>query len=269
MATFEFDAATAVEGGGDRWHAEVLDGWDIGGNANGGYVLALATNALRSASQRAHPLTVTAHYLAPVRPGPVEIRTEVLKRGRRLTTVAGSVWRDGQQLVHLVGGFGELDAETESPLHLDGTPPALPPPPDCVARNGTAGTVPVPLMDRLDVRLHPDDAGVQEEVPSGTGLVRGWFSFADGRPVDTLALLLAADAFPPAVFNLGLPRGWVPTVELTVHVRAVPAPGPLRCQFRTRFVSGGALEEDSEVWDGAGHVVAISRQYGLLARSAG
>jgi hypothetical protein len=106
-------------------------------------------------------------------------------------------------------------------------------------------------------------------MPSGQGLVRGWFGFADGRPVDTLALLLAADAFPPAVFNLGLPRGWVPTVELTVHIRGVPAPGPLRCQFRTRFVTGGALEEDSEVWDSAGQLVAISRQYGLLARPAG
>jgi len=264
---YEFDRATAVRDAGDGvFDVDALDGWDIGGNANGGYVLALAANALRAASGRAHPLTVTAHYLTPVKPGPIEVRTSVLKVGRRLTTVTGSAWRGDQQLVQLLGGFGDLDEGTSGSHHLDGEPPSLPPPSECVARGDISGHVPVPLMKRLNVSLHPDDAGLQVERPSGVGLVRGWFEFADGRPVDTLALLLAADAFPPAVFNLGLPRGWVPTVELTVHVRGVPAPGPLRCQFRTRFVTGGALEEDSEVWDSAGQLVAISRQYGLLAR---
>ena len=70
----------------------------------------------------------------------------------------------------------------------------------------------------------------------------------------------------PAVFNSGLPMGWVPTVELTVHVRARPAPGPLRCRFTTRFVTGGALEEDGEVWDSADVLVAQSRQLALTPR---
>ena len=86
----------------------------------------------------------------------------------------------------------------------------------------------------------------------------GWFAFATETPIDQIALLLVADAFAPAVFNTGVPFGWVPTVELTVHVRAVPAPGPLRCVFRTRFVAGGMLEEDGEVWDAAGTLVAQS-----------
>ena len=94
----------------------------------------------------------------------------------------------------------------------------------------------------------------------------GWFGFADGRPVDTLALLLICDSFLPAVFSLPVPTGWVPTIEYTVHVRGVPAPGPVRAVFRTRFVSGGYLEEDGEVWDSAGRLVAMSRQLGLVAR---
>jgi hypothetical protein len=68
------------------------------------------------------------------------------------------------------------------------------------------------------------------------------------------------------VFNLDMPPGWVPTVELTVHVRAVPTPGPLRCVFRTRFVHGGMFEEDGEVWDSSGTLVALSRQLALLPR---
>ena len=36
--------------------------------------------------------------------------------------------------------------------------------------------------------------------------MQGWFEFADGRPIDSLALLLVADAFPPPVFNIDIPR---------------------------------------------------------------
>ena len=59
--------------------------------------------------------------------------------------------------------------------------------------------------------------------------------------------------------QMGL-TGWVPTVELTVHVRCRPAPGPLRVSITTRNLAGGFLEEDAEVWDSAGRLVAQSRQ---------
>ena len=94
----------------------------------------------------------------------------------------------------------------------------------------------------------------------------GWFDFADGQTIDEYGLILASDSFPPAVFNSGLPVSWVPTVELTVHLRGLPVPGPLAVVFRTRFVSGGVLEEDGEVWDSAGNLVAQSRQLALTPR---
>jgi acyl-CoA thioesterase len=54
------------------------------------------------------------------------------------------------------------------------------------------------------------------------------------------------------------------TIELTVHVRARPAPGWLACRSYTRFVTGGYHEEDFEVWDSAGTLVAQSRQLALI-----
>ena len=70
---------------------------------------------------------------------------------------------------------------------------------------------------------------------------------------------------PPVTFDLGRP-GWAPTLELTVHVRAVPAPGWLRVSHRTRNVAGGMFEEDCEVWDSAGRLVAQSRQLAMQPR---
>ena len=95
----------------------------------------------------------------------------------------------------------------------------------------------------------------------------GWFRLRDSEPIDTLGLLLAVDAFPPTAFNARLPVAWTPTIELTAHVRARPAPGWLRCVFTTRFVTGGFLEEDGELWDASGHLVAQSRQLALVPRS--
>ena len=99
--------------------------------------------------------------------------------------------------------------------------------------------------------------------------MRGWFRLRNGEPMDAIALTCAIDAFPPTIFNLDLPVGWTPTLELTVHVRRRPAPGWLACAFTTRFVTDGLLEEDGEIWDSEGHLVAQGRQLALVPRPTG
>ena len=66
------------------------------------------------------------------------------------------------------------------------------------------------------------------------------------------------------MFNLYGMLGWVPTVEFTVHMRGVPAPGPIACRFRSHVVQGGFWEEDGEMWDSQGQLVAMSRQLALV-----
>lgn len=90
-------------------------------------------------------------------------------------------------------------------------------------------------------------------------MVQGWLRMPDGREPDPLMLLLAVDSLPPVSFDLGIP-GWAPTLELTTHVRARPEPGWLRLKHSTRNFADGYMEEDAEVWDSAGRLVAQSRQ---------
>ena len=79
-------------------------------------------------------------------------------------------------------------------------------------------------------------------------------------------LMLAVDCFPPTIFKTHMPAAWTPTIELTAHIRGIPEPGWLRCRFSTRFITGGMLEEDGEVWDDTGRLVAQSRQLALIPR---
>ena len=54
------------------------------------------------------------------------------------------------------------------------------------------------------------------------------------------------------------------TIELTVHLRAKPAAGWLACRTYTRHLIGDHHEEDFEIWDSTGALVAQSRQFALL-----
>ncbi len=264
---FAFDDAIAMTSvNGNQFSANVQSGWDIGGVANGGYMLALVGSAMGQAADGREPTTITAHYLAPLSAGSVEISTEVIKQGKRFTTVLATIRQGDRDALRAIGAFGEIPHPTDGLVHIAGAPPALPSFEDCAPRNSGIGDFPVALMNHVDVRLHPDDAGFARGQMSGQATVRGWFSFPDRRPVDTLAILLATDSFPPALFNLTGTPGWVPTIELTAHIRAEPAPGPLRCIFSSRFVQGGMFEEDGELWDSRGVLVCQSRQLGLVPR---
>ena len=46
--------------------------------------------------------------------------------------------------------------------------------------------------------------------------------------------------------------GWVPTIELTVHVRRRPGPGWVMGRFRCDDLDGGRMVEDGALWDGDG-----------------
>ena len=257
-----FARATAVTATDDGWAAEIAPTWDIAGNANGGYLLAIVARALGNATGRVEPISVTGHFLSPGRPGPVTISTEIVKNGRQLTTGTALLRDQNRPLLAVVGAFG-TPTRTGGPRLMRRAAPALPPPQDCVPVVAT-DTFPPPFMSHVDIRLHPQDAGFANDRRTGVPLIRGWLRLPEDEPMDGLALICAADALPPTIFNTDLPIAWTPTVELTVHVRARPAPGWLRCRFETQFISAGLLEEDGELWDDNDVLVAQSRQLAMV-----
>jgi acyl-CoA thioesterase len=253
-----------VAGKQAAWSGAIAPGWDIAANANGGYLLAIAARALGAALDRPDPVTVTGHYFYPGKAGDVTIETRVLKEGRRFGSGRADLISKGRTLLSCIGTFGDL-TEASGPEIVDQGPPEMPDPGDCLPVVAT-DTFPPPFMGRIELRLHPQDGQFLLGKRSGHALMRGWFRLRHDEPTDTIALLCAADAFPPTAFNADFPVAWTPTIELTVHVRARPEPGWLRCKFATHFVTGGFLEEDGEIWDVTGRLVAQSRQLALIPR---
>lgn len=273
-ADSDFDRGMRVarRAGDDTTYDAVLGtGWQIGAGINGGMLLATLGNALGHAfADDGHPdpVAMSAYYLSASRPGPAMLRTEVLRRGRSMST--GQVTlvqeQDGVEVerVRALATYGDLGGLPDD-VRTTATPPEMPPPEQCVSSSMAPPDFmeQASLLERLDLRLDPACVGWALGEPSGRGLLQGWLRLADGRQPDPLMLLLAVDALPPVTFDLGM-LGWTPTLELSVHLRARPAPGWLAVTHRTRNFAGGLLEEDAEVWDSAGRLVAQSRQ---LARA--
>jgi acyl-CoA thioesterase len=255
-----FDEDTHVEAAGDRTYAATLtDRWNaLGGVPNGGYLLAVALSALRREMPLPDPVVASATYLRPGETGPAEIATEVARAGRRVATGEARLHQQGREIVRVVATFADL-AAANGRTHVRSAPPDLPSPE--MAKPLTAKLPGVTITDRFDYRAK-QAPGWADGTPSGEAETAFWMRFADGRDADPIALAAMVDAAAPAVLELGVPGS--ATIELTVHVRARPAPGWLACRAVTRHVIGGFHEEDFEIWDSAGALVAQSRQFALL-----
>jgi acyl-coenzyme A thioesterase PaaI-like protein len=264
----DLDEATTLERLAEgRYGIDLHEAFAIGANKpNGGYMLAALGRAAVAAATEAgaahpHPLATGVQYVRSPDLGHAEIETEVIRVGRSASQVHARLVQDGTSGVTARFTLGALHDDSE-PYWGDVPPVELPPIDECVA-----------LMrpdERPDngSRLvfdpeHSLSLGAEGFTGRGNGELRAWFRFADDRPVDPVSLLYVVDSMPPATFTI-LSTGWVPTLDLTAYVRAVPAPGPLRLRFRAQIIQDGFADEVCDVWDSAGRLVAQSTQLTAL-----
>ena len=258
----QFDDETRLTALGDgAFEGQVAADWSIGSNPNGGYLLALAAKSIAALTpEHPDPLSITVHYLRPgLGSQPFRIHAQVLRNGRQLSTCRATLMQDDSARIEVMAAFGNLGAG--APAVIEPPAPAIAPPEQCIPRSGDQQGIKLPIMDRLDIRLHPDE--VQTKV-GGRAQITGWIRFKDARAPDPIAALLFADAFPPSVFGRIGATGWVPTVELTVHLRRRPAHGWILGQFRTGDLADGRMIEDGTLWDANGRLIAQSRQLALV-----
>jgi acyl-CoA thioesterase len=259
---YEFDLEGRVERSADElYNATITDRWGaLGKRANGGFLLALCVAALREEVPLPDPLVLSAFFLRPVLAGPAQISTELVRAGRRVATGEAHMSQDGREVVRTVASFTDF-AKASGRTLVSGTMPDLPPPRDCVDPLASTPRGPIGIGARVEVRM-PTTPGWITGAPTGDTTMTMWMRWRDGRPTDLWSLPVFVDAAVPAVLELGEMAS--STVELTAHLRAHPAPGWVACRASTRFLMDGYHEEDFEIWDSTGVLVAQSRQLALL-----
>jgi acyl-CoA thioesterase len=263
MTDHPFDTDTCVEPVAEHAYAATLsDRWNaLGGVPNGGYLLAVCLQALRRDLPFPDPLVASASYLRPAAVGPAEVATEIARAGRRVATGEARLVQGGKEIVRVVATFGDL-AAAHGRTEVHGRPPELPAPDDAVDLLDGAALPGVSITERFDYRSAALPGWAQGR-PTGEAELAFWMRFRGGREADPLALAALVDAAAPAVLELGAHGS--ATMELTVHLRGRPAPGWLACRAVTRHLIDGYHEEDFEIWDSEGRLVAQSRQFALLA----
>jgi hypothetical protein len=258
---YGFEEVTALEAvGPGRFRGDVNEEWTIGGKPNGGYLLAMIAKAATSESVHHDVIAASAHYVGSPEPGAVTIETQALRTGRSASHVRGWMTQGSRLCVETIITLGALDP-TSAPYWDGGAPspgdsefedcPRLVPQLPIGSR--------VAIMEQVEVRLEPKFLGFLDGKPEGRGELRGWLSLPRGEAFTPCSLLFAVDAFPPATFDVEF-AGWVPTFEITVYVRALAAPGPVRVLQRAHLIEGQRVDESCFVWDKEGRLVAQATQ---------
>lgn len=257
------DLASVARGEGVR-DLVLTDRWDTPlGRPNGGYVLAAMLRGLEAEVGAGRPLVVSASYLCAPDAGPAQIRTSVLRRGRRISTGVASLVQDGRPTTHLTAGFGDPDPAAHQPVaDLQRiAAPDLPPPAECIDPRtvvpGLGG-----IFDRVDHRLPPGPSALLGE-PSGRLELAMWQRLASGAVPDGALLALLTDSFPPVVMERGA-RGSL-TLQLTVHLHLAPVTPWVATRIATRHLRDGVHEQDCDLFGEDGTLLAQGRQLAMLA----
>jgi hypothetical protein len=246
--------------GDGQFQGRLDSGWTIGSKPNGGYLLAMMGRAAAATAHHPDLIAASGYYLAAPDPGPVLIEAEPLRDGRSASQIRVRMSQDDRPRVEGLFITSRLDPAA-SPYWEDGLPQ-----PGEAAFDACPRLIPqlphgrpVAIMDQIEVRIDPESSGFRRGRPSGRGQLRGWLALPGGEDFDPASLLFAVDAFPPATFEIEF-AGWVPTLELTVYVRALPAPGPVQILQRAELIAAQRVDESCYVWDSAGRLVAQGRQ---------
>ena len=139
---------------------------------------------------------------------------------------------------------------------LKGKPPSLVPFDSLEQRSANH----LEIHERIDMRLIEGSEVFETGQPSDTGEFIAWVQHRDASPFDSIDLTMVSDILPPPPFTLFGPFGWVPTIELTVQCRGIPAPGPILGRLKSLHLTDSIIESDGDFWDSEGQLVALARQ---------
>lgn len=262
-----FDNDILLEQKGEfNFEGIVASHWSINANPNGGYLTAFLASAMQKKSDKKWPVIVTANFLARCETEKrSQIAVEAVSMGYSLNRYQVRLVQDGTERTRAWATFMDESGCDKSSNRYEKDAPVMPPREDCFLFPHVPKYT---LYDHMDVLLAPSCAGwiKGEKDLSPHSEQKGWIKFKDDRPCDALSLLLMADSFPPPVLASHGIVAWVPTIEYSVSVRDIPDTKWIKAVFRSHYLTCDIVEEDGELWDENGKLLAISRQIAQFRR---
>lgn len=244
------DEATRLEGEDGRFSTRLDDAWEIWG-PSGGYLAAIALRAAGRLAEIPRPASFYCHFLSPPAFDDVELRVEVLKRGRRSEALAAAMTQQGKPILQ---ALVRTAAEAPGYQHQEPEAPAVAPP------NASAPVNPAKysFWNNLTWRRPEGAEGVK------TAVAREWLRFEpiarfDDPFVDAARPLILLDTFGwPAVFERYRGADYTaPNLDICVNFHRSAAESEwLLVDHECPVADDGLLGVNGRVWSDDGRLLA-------------
>ena len=244
----------------------------VGNTPHGGYLLALMNKALSSVLTHPNSINSNVYYLDRTEPKPAELHVEVIRTSRGSSMGQVRLMQNGK----LTCLFSALCSDFQYMKGHSGLETPLPEIMNSVPENQfkvmnyenfKAGSTPS-FIQQLEMSVHPDHAWWDRDISMDVAEARcSAFLELKGGAADTFVLSYLADILPPVVQNKYGSLGWVPTLTLTCNIRQLPKTNRLVIDGLARDITNGYFEQDSNIWDMDGNLVATSRQLAKILKS--
>ena len=246
----------------------------VGNTPHGGYLMAVMHRALTSVLPHSTAISSSVQYLDRIDPEPITLEVETFKAGRGSSSGIVKLIQNNRVCTTFTGTCSDFN-------HMkgfDGLETALPKifndkdKSNYVALNYdeiTKGFTPS-FIHQLECSIHPDHVWWKREKDTDSSQYdarcSAYLKMGGGKP-DQFCLSFYSDILPPVVCNKYGALGWVPTITLTTHIRQLPTTEDIYADFKATDINKGYFEQDCNLWDLNGNLVASSRQLTRILKS--
>ena len=244
----------------------------VGNTPHGGYLLALMNKALTRVLPHPSSINANVYYLDRTEPTEAELHVEVIRtskgssmgqvkliQNKKITCLYSSLCSDFKYMKGYSGLQTPLPEIMDSANEKDFKVMSY----DVLKPGSTPS-----FIQQLELSVHPDHAWWDRVISKNEAEARcSAYLELIGGPADEFVLSYLSDILPPVVQNKYGSLGWVPTLTLTTNIRQLPTTNKLFIDGVAKDISNGYFEQDCNIWDLNGNLVATSRQLAKILKS--
>ena len=246
----------------------------VGNTPHGGYLMALMHKALTNVLPHSTAISSSVQYLDRIDAKPFELEVDVFKKSRGSSSGIVKLKQDNKICTTFTGtcsdfefmkGYDDLQKPLPKIFNDSNKKDYVNMNYDKISKGFTPA-----FIQQLECLIHPDHAWWKREAKQknqdNEARCSAFLEMKGGKP-DQFCLSFYSDILPPVVSNKYGPLGWIPTITLTTHIRQLPTTSEVYADFKASDINKGYFEQDCNIWDLDGNLVASSRQLTRILKS--